>query len=205
VESGLVASLAHPGGNLTGGAAQTAVLSAKRLEILKEVAPGLSRGVVLWNPDNPALVPAWKQTQDAARVLGITLVSDDVRDVKDFDAAFATIAQQHPDTLLVFQDALTIQHMEVIINFAIQNRLPGIFAAKEWAEAGGLMSYGESLSAMYNRAAYFVDMIFKGAKPADLPVEQATKFELVLNRKTANAIGLIMPPSLLAVADEVIE
>jgi putative ABC transport system substrate-binding protein len=205
VESGLVASLAHPGGNLTGGAAQTAVLSAKRLEILKEVAPGLSRGVVLWNPDNPALIPAWKQTQDAARVLGITLVSDEVRDVKDFDAAFATIAQQHPDTLLVFQDALTIQHREVIINFAIQNRLPGIFAGKEWAEAGGLMSYGESLSAMYHRAAYFVDMIFKGAKPADLPVEQATKFELVLNRKTANAIGLIMPPTLLAIADEVIE
>ena len=205
VEAGLVASLAHPGGNLTGGAAQTAVLTTKRLEILKEVLPGLSKGVVLWNPDNPALVPAWKQTQDAARVLGVTLVSCEVREVKDFDEAFATIAQQRPDTLLVFQDALTIQHREVIINFANQNRLPGAFGGKEWVEAGGLMSYGESLSEMYHRAAYFVDAVFKGAKPSDLPLEQATKFELVLNLKTAKAIGLTIPQSVLIRADEMIE
>jgi len=205
VEAGLVASLAHPGGNLTGGAAQTAVLTTKRLEILKEVLPGLSKGVVLWNPDNPALVPAWKQTQDAARVLGVTLVSCEVREVKDFGEAFATIAQQRPDTLLVFQDALTIQHREVIINFANQNRLPGAFGGKEWVEAGGLMSYGESLSEMYHRAAYFVDAVLKGAKPSDLPLEQATKFELVLNLRTAKAIGLTIPQSVLIRADEMIE
>jgi len=134
VESGLVVSLAHPGGNLTGGAAQTAVLSTKRLELLKEVLPGLSRGAVLWNPANPALAPAWIQTRDAARVLGVTLESYEVRELKDFDSAFATMAQQHLDTLLVLQDALVLQHRKEIIDFAIQNRLPGVFVAREWVE-----------------------------------------------------------------------
>jgi len=205
VESGLVASLAHPGGNVTGGAAQTAILSTKRLEILKEVVPGLSRAAVLWNPANPALTFAWRDTQGAARALGVTLQSHEVRDLKDLEAAFAMMAQQRPDALFVLQDALTLQHRKEIIDFAIQQRLPSMFVAKEWVEAGGLMSYGENLSEMYHRAAYFVDRILKGAKPADLPMEQVTKFELVLNLKTAKAIGLPIPELFLVRADEVIE
>jgi len=205
VETGVVASLAHPGGNVTGGAAQTAVLSAKRLEIFKEVVPGLSQGAVLWNADNPALALAWRETQAAARALGITLQAHALRDVKDFDAAFAMMAQQRPDVFLVLQDALTLQHRKEIIDFAIRERLPSMFVAREWVEAGGLMSYGESLPEMYRRAAYFVDRILKGAKPADLPVEQVTKFELVLNLKTAKAIGLTIPEAMLVRADDVIE
>ena len=177
VETGLVASLAHPGGNVTGGAAQTAILSAKRLEIFKEVVPGLSRVAVLWNAANPALAFAWRETQGAARALGVALQSHEVRALKDFEPAFATMAEERPDALLVLQDALTLQHRKEIIDFAIQKRLPGMFVAKEWVEAGGLMSYGENLPDMYHRAAYFVDKILKGAKPADLPVEQVTKFE----------------------------
>jgi putative ABC transport system substrate-binding protein len=205
VETGVVASLAHPGGNVTGGAAQTAVLSAKRLEILKEVVPGLSRGAILWNAANPALALAWEETQGAARALGVTLQPHEVRGLKDFEGAFAMMVQQRPDALLVLQDAVTLQHRKEIIDFAIQQRLPGMFVAKEWVEAGGLMSYGESLPDMYRRAAYFVDRILKGAKPADLPVEQVTKFELVLNLKTAKAIGLNVPAAFLVRVDEVIE
>jgi len=205
VESGLVDSLAHPGGNLTGGAAQTAVLSTKRLEVIKEVVPRLSRAAIFWNPGNPALTFAWRDTQAAALTLGIKLLSHELRDTKDFEATFAVMAQERPDALLVLQDALTLQHRKEIIAFAIEKQLPGMFVAKEWVEAGGLMSYGENLSDMYHRGAYFVDRVLKGAKPADLPVEQTTKFELVLNLKTAKAIGLEIPPSLLARADEVIE
>jgi putative ABC transport system substrate-binding protein len=205
VESGVVASLAHPGGNVTGGAAQTAALSTKRLDILKEVVPGLSRVAVLWNAANPALAYPWKQTQGAAGELGIALRSLEVREPKDIEAAFAVMVQDRADALIVLQDALTLQHRREIIDFTIQKRLPGMFVAKEWVAVGGLMSYGESLSDMYHRGAYFVDKIFKGVKPADLPVEQVTKFELVLNLKTANAMELTIPEAFLATADEVIE
>jgi putative tryptophan/tyrosine transport system substrate-binding protein len=205
VESGLVASLAHPGGNVTGGAAQTAALSTKRLEILKEVVPGLSRVAVLWNTANPALAYPWRLTQGAAGELGITLRSLEVREPNDIESAFGVMAQDRPDALIVLQDALTLQHRKKIIDFTIQKRLPGMFVAKEWVAVGGLMSYGESLSDMYHRGAYFVDNIFKGAKPADLPVEQVTKFELVLNLKTAKAMELTIPVALLATADDVIE
>jgi putative tryptophan/tyrosine transport system substrate-binding protein len=205
LNTGLIASLAHPGGNLTGGAQLTAETSAKRLELLKKVVPGLSRGAVLWNPGNPALAFAWKETQGAARILGATLQSHEVQGPKDFEAAFAAIAQERPDVLLVLQDAVTLQQRKGIVDFAIQKRLPGMFQAKGWAEAGGLMSYGEDLPYMYWRAASFVDKIFKGANPSDLPVEQATKFELVLNLKTARAIALTIPDAFLALADEVIE
>jgi putative tryptophan/tyrosine transport system substrate-binding protein len=205
VESGVVASLAHPGGNVTGGAAQTAILSTKRLDILKGVVPGLSRGAVLWNAANPALAYPWRQTQSAAHELGVTLQSLEVRNPDDIQSAFAIMAQEHFDALIVLQDALTLQHRREIIDFAIQSRLPGMFVAKEWVAAGGLMSYGESLSDMYRRGAYFVDKILKGAKPADLPVEQVTKFELVLNLKTAKAMGLTFPEAFLATADDVIE
>ena len=205
VESGVVASLAHPGGNVAGGAAQTAALSIKRLAILKEVVPGLSRGAVLWNAANPALAYPWRESQSAADALGVTLQSIEMRDPKDIETAFAKIAQERPDALIVLQDALTLQHRKEIIDFAIQKRLPGMFVAKEWVVAGGLMSYGESLPDMYHRGAYFVDKILKGAKPADLPVEQVTRFELVLNLKTAGAMGLTIPATILATAEEVIE
>jgi ABC-type uncharacterized transport system substrate-binding protein len=205
LNTGLIASLAHPGGNLTGGAQLTAEVSAKRLEILKKVVPGLSRAATLWNPGNSAIVFSWKETQDAARALGVTLQSQEVQGPKDFAAAFATIAEGRPDALLVLQDAVTMQQRNEIINFAIQKRLPSMFQEKGWAVAGGLMSYGENLPSMYRRAAYFVDRIFKGTKPADLPVEQATKFDMVLNLKTAKAIGVKISDNLLSLADEVIE
>jgi len=128
-----------------------------------------------------------------------------VRGPQDFAAAFAAVAQERPDALLVLQDAVTMQQRNEITDFAIRERLPSMFQEKGWAKAGGLMSYGEDLAAMYRRAAYYVDRIFNGAKPADLPVEQATKFELAINLKTANAIGLTIPDALLATADEVIE
>jgi len=205
LNTGLIASLAHPGGNLTGGAQLTAEASAKRLQILKTVVPGLSHAAALWNPGNSAIVFSWKETQGAARVLGLILQSHEVQGPKDFAAAFAAITEERPNALLVLQDAVTMQQRREIIDFAIKERLPSMFQEKGWAEAGGLMSYGENLASMYRRAAYYVDRIFKGAKPADLPVEQATKFDMVLNLRTAKAIGLTIPDSVLALANEVIE
>jgi ABC-type uncharacterized transport system substrate-binding protein len=205
LNTGLIDSLARPGRNLTGGAQLTAEVSAKRLEILKKVVPGLSRVAVLWNPGNPAIVFSWKETQGAARLLGVTLQSHEVQAPKGFTAAFAAIADEHPEALLVLQDAVTMQQRGEIIDFAIQQRLPSMFNERGWAGAGGLMSYGENLAAMYRRAAYFVDRIFKGTKPADLPVEQAAKFDMVLNLRTAKAIGLTIPDSILVLADEVID
>jgi putative ABC transport system substrate-binding protein len=205
LKSGLIDSLAHPGRNLTGGAQLTAEVSGKRLEILKKVVPRLSRAAVLWNSANPALVFSWKETQGAARALGVTLQSHEVQGAKDFAAAFAMIAEERTDALLVLQDAVAIQQRKEIIDFAIQKRLPSVFNEKGWVVAGGLMSYGENFAVMYRRAAYFVDQIFKGAKPADLPVEQAVKFDLVLNLRTAKAIGVTIPDSILVLANEVIE
>jgi putative ABC transport system substrate-binding protein len=201
----LIASLAHPGGNLTGGAQLSAETSAKRLEILKKVVPALTRAAALWNPANPAVVFSLKEAQGAARLLGITLQPYEVQGPQDFAAAFAVIARARPDALFVLQDAVTMQQRNEIVDFAIRERLPSMFQEKGWAAAGGLLSYGEDLPAMYRRAAYFVDRIFKGTKPADLPVEQASKFELVINLKTARAIGLTVPDALLALADQVIE
>ena len=205
LDTGLIVSLARPGKNLTGGAQLTAEVSAKRLEILKKVVPGLSRAAALWNPANPAIVFSWKETQGAAQALGIKLQSHEVQRPQDFAAAFDRIAAEHPDALLVLQDAVTMQHRKEIIEFAIQRRLPSMFNEKGWVVAGGLMSYGENLLSMYRRSAYFVDKIFKGAKPADLPVEQAAKFDMVLNLRTAKAIRLTIPDSIFALSDEVIE
>jgi putative ABC transport system substrate-binding protein len=205
LSTGLIASLARPGGNVTGGAQLTAEASAKRLEILKRVVPGLSRVAALWNPGNTAIVFSWKETQDAAHALGVVLLSHEVQGQKDFAPAFAMIDEERPDALLVLQDAVTMQQRNEIIDFAIKRRLPSMFQEKGWALAGGLMSYGENLPTMYRRAAYFVDKIFKGAKPADLPVEQATKFDLVVNLGTARKIGLTIPDSVLGLADDVIE
>ena len=205
VGTGLIASLAHPGGNVTGLAVLNAETSAKRLELLREVVPGLSRGAVLWNAANPANGLAWKETEGAGRALGVALQSQEVRAPKDFDGAFAAIAQQHPDILLVLQDALTLEYRKEIIGFALRERIPGMYVGKEWVEEGGLMSYGDRLPERYRRAADLVDRILKGAKPADLPVEQPTTFELAINLKTAKAIGLTLPPAFIARADQVVE
>jgi len=205
VGTGLIASLARPGGNITGGAILTGELAGKRLEVLKEVVPTLSRVAVLWNGVNPANALAWRATQGAAGALGVTPQSHEVRGAKDFEIAFARMTQERPDALFVLDDALTSQYRKEIADFAIQKRLPSVFATKDRVEAGGLMSYGPPYVEMMRRAASQVDKILKGAQPTDLPMEQPTTFELVINLKTAKAIGLTMPPTLLARADEVIE
>jgi putative ABC transport system substrate-binding protein len=176
----------------------------KRLEFLKEVVPRLARVVVLWNAANPANASAWQATQAAARALGLRLDAEEVRGPQDFEGAFARTAQARPDALLVLGDALINMQRPQIVEFATRRHLPSAFTTREWVVAGGLMSYGSSPSAHYRRAAYYVDRILKGAKPADLPVEQPTTFELVINLKTAEALGLTIPPSILFQATEVI-
>jgi putative tryptophan/tyrosine transport system substrate-binding protein len=205
VGTGVITSFRHPGGNVTGGAILFAELSAKRLDLLKEVVPGLSRTAVVWNAANPANALAWRETQGGARALGVVLQSHEVKDLKDVEGAFAIMAQERPDALLVLEDALTLQYRKEIADFATQKRLPSMFGVREGVDAGGLMSYGVSFREMMRRGATYVDKILKGAKPGDLPVEQATKFELVINLKTARALGLTIPPTLLATADDVIE
>ncbi len=205
VGAGLVASLEHPGGNVTGGTLLQAELSVKRLQLLKEMVPGLSRVALLWNAANPAYVRAWTQSQGAAQTLGVVLQRCEVRGPTDFQGVFATMARQRPDGLVVLEDALTIEHRKEIVDFALKNNLPSSFFAKEAVEAGGLISYGASWPDAFRRGAITVDKILKGAKPSDLPVEQPTKFELAINRKTAKALGLDIPVSLIATADEVIE
>jgi putative ABC transport system substrate-binding protein len=205
VGTGLIASLAHPGGNITGGAILTGEMAAKRLELLKEMVSSLSRTAVLWNSANPANELAWKETQGAARALGVTLQSHEVQGTKDLEVAFARMSEEHIDALFVLDDALTVQYRKEIADFAMQKRVPSMFAAKDRVEAGGLMSYGPRYSEMMRRAASLVDKILRGAQPANLPMEQPTMFDLVINLKTAKAIGLTVPPTLLARADEVIE
>src|SRR3989449_1739324 len=197
VGTGLVASLARPGGNVTGLSPISPDLVGKRLELLKDVVPGLSRVVVLWNAANPANASVWHETQAAAGALGLLLQSQDVRGPQDLEGAFALTAKARPDALFVLGDSLINMHRQHIAEFAIQEHLPSGFTSREWVVAGGLMSYGPPLPDLFRRAAYYVDRILKGAKPADLPVEQPMKFELVLNLKTAQALGITIPPTLL--------
>jgi ABC-type uncharacterized transport system substrate-binding protein len=204
VASGYVASLARPGGNITGLSIQAAEVGGKRLELLKAAVPQASRITVLWEPGDPAKALEWQDTQVAARALGVTLHAVEVRGADDFDRAFAAITEGRPDALMPMTTAFTLRHQRRIVDFATQNQLPMRAEGKEFAEAGGLMSYGASLPALYRRAAYYVDRILKGAKPADLPVEQPTTFELVINLKTAKALGMAIPPTLLFQATEVI-
>ena len=200
-----MASLARPGGNLTGLSVLAPELSGKRLELLQEVVPGMTRVAVLWNAANPANASAWQETQAAARALGLLLQSQEVRGPQDFEGAFALTAKARPDALLVLGDALINMHRQHITEFATQQHLPSVFVSRESVVAGGLMSYGPSVPDLFRRAATYVDKLLKGTKPADLPVEQPTKFELVLNLKTSKALGLTMPPSLLRRADHVIQ
>jgi putative tryptophan/tyrosine transport system substrate-binding protein len=204
VGAGLVASLARPGGNITGLSQISPDLVGKRLELLKDVVPRLARVVVLWNAANPANASAWQETQAAARALGLRLHAQDVRGPQDLEGASTLTAQVRPEALLVLGDALFDLHRHQIAAFATQQHLPGVFPSREWVVAGGLMSYGPNLPDLFRRAATYVDKILQGAKPADLPVEQPTTFELVINLKTAQALGLTIPPSLLFQATEVI-
>lgn len=205
VATGLVTSLARPGGNVTGVSSISPDLAAKRLAMLKQYAPKTSRVAVLFNAVIPPAEIAMPELKAAAQVLGVQLQSVAVQGPKGFEEAFGTIAQDRADGLIVFTDPLTFQNQELIADFAIKSRISSLFGEKEFAEIGGLMSYGPSYRDMFRRGAYYVDRILKGAKPADLPVEQPTKFELVINLKTAKALGLTIPPSLLQQADQIIE
>jgi putative tryptophan/tyrosine transport system substrate-binding protein len=183
---------------------QAAEVGGKRLALLKEAVPQASRVAVLWNAAYPGKALEWQDTQVAARALSMTLQSVEVRGPDDFDGAFAAIVRERPDALLTFSEPLTLVHQTRIVDCAAQNRLPLMSEVKEFAEAGGLMTYGASLPDLFRRAAYYVDRILKGAKAGDLPVEQPTKFELVINLKTAQVLGLTISPTLLFQADEVI-
>jgi len=203
--SGLVASLAHPGGNVTGMSLMAPDLGAKRLEVLKELLPRLSRVAVLWNAANPYSALVFKQTQDGGRKLGIEVQSLDVRGPDDFDGTFEAARRLRPDALITVEDPLTGSHRKRIADFVAGQQLPSLHGIREFVAAGGLISYGANVTDLSRRAAYYVDKIFKGAKPADLPIQQPTKFDLVINLKAAKTLGLDVPPALLARADEVIE
>ena len=205
VRSGLVTSLAHPGGNVTGLTVLGAGLAAKRLELLKEAVPNMAHVALLWNPANPDQKSSFDELHAGARALGVTLQSVEARSREELEHAFAAMKQSHPSALLMTADGVHQRYIGRIVAFTSEARLPAMYQLKEAVDRGGLMSYGASLPDLGRRAAVYVDKILKGAKPADLPVEQPTKFELVINLKTAKALGLTIPQSLLVRADEVIQ
>jgi putative tryptophan/tyrosine transport system substrate-binding protein len=201
----IVASFARPGGNITGVTTFSTELTAKRIELLKELIPNLSRVALLHNMGNPAAPPEWEETTTAARALGLQAELLDVRSQGDLGRAFERAVRKRVDALLIGADGLTQLHQQVIVDLVARNRLPASYPAREFVEAGGLISYAVNYPDLYFRFATFVDKIFKGGKPGDLPVEQPTKFELVINLKTARALGLTIPQSVLLRADEVIQ
>jgi putative ABC transport system substrate-binding protein len=201
----IVASFARPGGNITGVTTFSTELTAKRIELLKELVPNVSRVALLHNMGNPAAPPEWEETKMAARSLGLQAELLDVRSQGDLGRAFELAVRQHVDALLIGADGLTQLHQQKIIDLVARNRLPAAYAAREFVQAGGLIAYGVNYPDLYFRFASFVDKIFKGAKPGELPVEQPAKFELVINLKTAKALGLTIPQSLLLRADEVLQ
>ena len=202
--SGLVGNLARPGGNITGVSNIAAVLAGKRLELLKETIPKLSRVALLWNPGDPSSALQWKESQESVGQLGLQLHSMEADSTGKYEAAFKQAMKAQATALAVTQHSLANSNQKRIADLATQNRLPAIYARQDFAESGGLMSYGAYQFDMPRRAAVYVDKILKGAKPADLPVEQPTKFELVINLKAAKQIGLTIPPNVLARADKVI-
>ena len=205
VGSGLVASLAKPGGNVTGLSTFTRDLAAKRLQLLKEVVPVISRVAVLWNAANPYAVLNMRETEAAARTLGLQVQSVEVRGPDDIETGFSTAIRWRAGAFIVVDDPVTYLHRTRIADLAARNQLPAMYGFRQYAEAGGLMAFGTSLADLSRRAATYVDKILKGAKPADLPVEQPTQFELVINAKTAKALKLTIPPSVLLRADQFIE
>ena len=205
VGTGDVASLAHPGGNITGTTQMATDLSAKQLGLLKETVPGISRVGVLWNPTTPSHGPALKEIESAARTLGVQLTRLAAAHESELDRAFAAAARDRIEALFVLTSPMIAQHSGRVVSQAMKHRLPTMYAARSFAEAGGLLAYGPDQLDLYRRAAGYVDRILKGAKPANLPVEQPTKFELVVNLKTAKTLGLTIPPSVLLRADQVLE
>jgi len=205
VAIGLVASLARPGGNVTGNSLMHPDVDGKRLEFLKEIVRGASRIAVLSNPTNPTHALFVRETEAAAKTLGATLQVLEVRGPDDFDRVFQAATSGRADALLVFSDPVLTAHRTRLANLALKSRLPSMYGLSGFAEAGGLANYGPSLPEMFRRAAVYVDKILRGAKPADLPIEQASKFELVINIKTAKALGLTIPQSVLLRADRVVE
>jgi ABC-type uncharacterized transport system substrate-binding protein len=206
VGQGFVQSLPHPGGNITGIAFDASVdITAKQAQLLIEAVPKASRLAVLWNPTSAFLHSYWSVIKTAAPALRVNLQSLEVQDANEFERAFDAMTREHADGLMVLSDTFTTFYRARLAELAAKHRLPAIYGHNQYTEAGGLMSYGPSLSDAYGRAAAFVDKILKGTKPADLPVEQPTKFELIINLKTAKTLGLEIPPTLLARADKVIE
>ncbi|HEV8725405.1 MAG TPA: ABC transporter substrate-binding protein [Candidatus Binatia bacterium] len=203
VAQGFVASLARPGANVTGLSNFSAELSGKRLELLREAFPKATPVAVIWNPEAPGPLLSFKELEIAAKALKVQLQSLPVRGPNDFEGAFQA-ARERVGSLVVIQDVVTVTHLKRIVELAAKHRVPAIYMEKEFAEAGGLMSYGPSQSDMFRRAATYVDKILKGTKPADLPVEQPTKLELIINLKAAKQIGLTVPPNVLVRADKVI-
>ena len=203
--AGLVTSLARPGGNITGLSMIAPELVGKQLELLKEVVPKISRVAVLGNPANPVTAPQLREAKAAAQALGLQLHAVEARGPGELDRAFAAMTSARAEAVLILVDAMLGSHRETIAHLAIKSRLPAVSGTTRYAQAGHLLAYSASRVDAYRRAAAYEDKILKGAKPGDLPVEQPTKFELVINLKTAKALGLTIPPSLLARADEVIE
>jgi putative ABC transport system substrate-binding protein len=205
VSAGLVASLPRPGGNVTGLTFMAPELAGKRLQLLREAFPKTTRVAVLWNGGNPGSTQEWQAAQATARTLGLALQSLEIRSVRDLPAALSTLGRDRPHALYVVGDPITSSTRHIIVEAANNQRLPAMYSWREFVDAGGLMAYSAPLPELFRRAAVYVDRIVKGAKPADLPVERPTKFDLVINRKTARALGLAIPPALLLRADLVIE
>ena len=205
VGAGLVSSLARPGGNITGNTILGPDVAGKRLQLLKEVIPSLSRVAFLWNPDNASHPAQLAELQAAVQTLGLTLIPVAVRSSDEFDNAFAAMIKERPDAFLMTNDPFHQLSIGTIIDFLTNNHLPGMFLTREVVVAGGFLSYGANLPDLFRRGAEYVHKILKGTKPADLPVEEPVKFELVVNLKTAKAIGLSIPESFLLRVDEVIE
>jgi putative ABC transport system substrate-binding protein len=205
VRAGFAASLARPGGNMTGNSEFAPDLIGKRLEILRECVPALTRVAFLWNPDNDSNLIFLEELITAVPALGLQLISVPIRHADQFEGAFAAMMRRSPNAAVTTGDSLLRRHRSQIVDFAAKNHLPSMYQTKEYVTAGGLMSYGVNLPNMFRRAAFYVHRILQGAKPADLPIEQPTKFELVINLKTAKALGLTIPETLLATADEVIQ
>jgi putative tryptophan/tyrosine transport system substrate-binding protein len=205
VGAGLAESLARPGGNVTGGSVQASETSAKALSLLKQAVPGLSGVAVLWNAGNPAFLPVWQRLEGVAGSLDLRLAKAPVRELGDFRSTFAALAAQRLEGFLLLMDEFVLQRLHEIIEFASSRRLASASTIKLFTAAGGLMSYGPNMAAPMRLAARYLDRIFKGENPATLPFQQPTEFELVINLKTANVLGLVIPQLLLAQADDVIE
>ena len=205
IGTGHVASLSRPGGNITGLSELTTELNAKALEMLKEAVPRATRIGILWNPTTPSQVPGMQSVEAAGKRLGLELHLMSAATVEDFDGAFVSMARENVGGVFVVPAPIALMQRARLAELALKHRLPTMFGAKEYVEAGGLMSYGADRNDLIRRAALYIDKILKGAKPADIPVEQASKYQLVINLKTAKALGLEIPPTLLARADEVIE